>query len=80
MVQETPSVYTSSDSTGGSGLEVGRNTGGSLLYESAAGSRVVHDRVRGYTYSFHPAGVVHLYPLESLPAGGQPSDIETPVY
>ena len=26
-VQETPSVYTSSDSTGGSGLEGGRNTG-----------------------------------------------------
>ena len=74
-VQETPSVYTSSDSTGGSGLEGGRNTGGSLLYESAAGSRVVHDRVRGYMYSFNPAGVVHLYPL-GLQAGDQPTETQ----
>ena len=66
-VQETPSPCTSSDSTGGSGLEGGRILG-FTLYESAAGSRVVHDRVRGYTYSFHPAGVVHMYPL-GLQAG-----------
>ena len=42
-------------------LEGGRNQV-TQLYESEAGSRVVHDRVRGYTYSFHPVGVVHLYP------------------
>ena len=30
---------------------------------SEARTRDVYDRVRGYTYSFHPAGVVHLNPL-----------------
>jgi hypothetical protein len=37
-------------------------------------SRVVHDRGRGYTYSFHPAGVVHLDPLESKPTEDQPTE------
>ena len=41
--------------------------------------RVVHDRVRGYTYSFHPAGVVHLYPLAPNPAGDQPTFSEAPI-
>ena len=49
-------------------LEGGRNQV-ILLYESEAGSRAVHDRVRGYTYSFHPAGVAQLYPLAPMPAG-----------
>ena len=38
---------------------------------SEAKTRDVHDRVRGYTYSFHPAGVVHLYPLGPKPASKQ---------
>src|SRR6185503_18178363 len=35
--------------------------------QCGARSRVVHDRVRSYTYSFHPAGVVHMYPLAPNP-------------
>jgi hypothetical protein len=44
-------------------LEGGRDQV-TLLYES---ERVVHDRVRSYTYSFHPARVVHLYALAPRP-------------
>ena len=62
-MQETLSPCTSSDSTGGSGLEGGRNIAGGSTLECEAEFRVVHDLVRGYTYSFHPAGVVHMYPL-----------------
>ena len=38
---------------------------------SEARTRDVHDRVRGYTYSFHPAGVVHMFPLAPKPASKQ---------
>jgi len=63
----------------GSVLEGGRNQV-TLLYESAAGSRVVHDRVCGYTYSFNSVELVYLYPLAPLPAGNDPTDSEAPVY
>jgi len=43
-------------------------------------SLVVHDRVCGYTYSFHPTGAVHLYPLSLMPAENDPTDSEAPVY
>ena len=51
-----------------SGLEEGRRVYMWIYLQCGARSRVVHDRVRGYTYSFHPAGVVHLYPLTPDPA------------
>ena len=60
-------------------LEGGRNQV-TLLYESEAGLRVVHDRVCGDTYSFHPTGAVHLYPLSLMPAENDPIDSEAPVY
>ena len=50
-----------------------------IYLQCGARFRVVHDRVRGYTYSFHPAGVVHLYPLAPDPAGDQPTFSEAPV-
>ena len=50
-----------------------------IYLQCGARSRVVHDRVRGYTYNFHPAGVVHLYPLAPNPAGDQPTFSEAPV-
>ena len=46
---------------------------------SEARIRDVHDRVRGYTYSFHPAGVVHLYPLATNPARSDLTFFEAPV-
>ena len=33
----------------------------------------------GYTYSFHPAGVVHLYPLTPNPARSDLSITEAPI-
>ena len=54
-----------------SGLEEGRRVYMWIYLQCGARSRVVHDRVRGYMYSFHPAGVVHLYPIAPNPAGKQ---------
>ena len=42
----------------------GRYNSSSTTLVSEARSRVVHDRIPGYKYSFHPAGVVHLDSLE----------------
>ena len=50
-----------------------------IYLQCGARSRVVHDRVRGYTYSFHPAGVVHLYPLATNPARSDLTFSEAPV-
>ena len=50
-----------------------------IYLQCGARSRVVHDRVRGYMYSFHPAGVVHLYPLATNPARSDPAFSEAPV-
>ena len=36
---------------------------------------IVHD----YTYSFHPAGVVHLYPVATNPARSDPTFSEEPI-
>jgi len=50
-----------------------------IYLQCGARSRVVHDRVRGYTYSFHPARVVYLYPLAPTLVGDQPTNSEAPV-
>ena len=50
-----------------------------IYLQCGARSRVVHDRVCGYTYSFHPAGVVHLYPLATNPDRSNPTFSEAPV-
>ena len=50
-----------------------------IYLQCGARSRVVHDRVRGYMYSFHPAGVVHLYPLAPNPARSDLTISEAPV-
>ena len=60
-------------------LEEGRKSICGSNYICGARSKVVHDRVRGYTYSFHPLGVVHLYPLAPSLAGDQPTNSEAPV-
>ena len=65
---ETPAPCTSTAIQTGKVVREGGRNRVTLNYESEAGSRVVYDRVRDYTYSFHPAGVVHLYPL-GLQAG-----------
>ena len=50
-----------------------------IYLQCGARSRVVHDRVRGYSYSFHPAGVVHPYPLAPNPARSDLTISEAPV-
>jgi len=55
----TPQLLSKQDSR----LEGGRNIMSGTTLRSEARTRDVHDRVRGYTYNFHPAGVVHLYPI-----------------
>ena len=52
-------------------LEGGRNIISGTTLRCEARSRVVHDRLRGYTYSFHPARVVHMYPLAPTLANKQ---------
>ena len=33
----------------------------------------------GYTYSFHPARVVHMYPLAPMLARDQPTNTKAPI-
>ena len=68
-----PTPHTSAAQGRKFALEGGRNQV-SLLYENEAGSRVVQDRVRGYTYCFHPTRVVHLAPLKSKSARRDPTE------
>jgi len=67
-VREHPLLAPQLPQAGKSSLEEGRRQV-TLIYESEAGSRFLHDRVQCYTYSFHPAEVVHLDPLESKLVG-----------
>ena len=51
-----------------------------IYLQCGARSRVVHDRVRGYTYSFYPTGVVHRDLVAPRLARSDPIDFEAPVY